>query len=317
MRAGRRGRGSVRGWCSVVATRARACSLMRHVGVQIGLGGAGVLVAEPERDDRGVDPGVQQRHRRGMAQGVRGDVLGGDARAGRVRRERRACGSAWRPRRVTTGGPALVVNSRIGRSAVVFGEPNPQCGNGLPGQAGWHAPCGPCRAHRHVRAGCRGRMSPRVRPISSETRSPVWQASSSRAWSRRPSRVARSGAASSASISAAVRKHTTGSVAAFRWDRQHSADLVGVFGCVQRGVAEQGVDRGQAGVAGGGGVAALGFQVGQERGDQLGVDDSARSSALGCGTGCAGGELRAAAGRCRGRRRWCSGRRGVVGSACR
>ena len=44
-----------------------------------------------------------------------------------------------------------------------------------------------------------------VRPVSSEARSPVWMASSSRAWSRRPVQVARSGAASRASISAAVR----------------------------------------------------------------------------------------------------------------
>ena len=50
--------------------------------------------------------------------------------------------------------------------------------------------------------------SARVRPISSETRSPVWTASSSRAWSRRPVQVVRSGAASSASISGSVRSVT-------------------------------------------------------------------------------------------------------------
>lgn len=33
-----------------------------HVGVDIGIGGADASVAEPERDDRGVNSGLQQRH---------------------------------------------------------------------------------------------------------------------------------------------------------------------------------------------------------------------------------------------------------------
>ena len=37
-----------------------------------------------------------------------------------------------------------------------------------------------------------------VRPVSSETRSPVWLATTSRAWSRRPVQVEVSGAVSSA-----------------------------------------------------------------------------------------------------------------------
>ncbi len=47
--------------------------------------------------------------------------------------------------------------------------------------------------------------SPMVRPVSSVTRSPVWQASVSRVRSRRPVQVAWSGAASSAVISGSVR----------------------------------------------------------------------------------------------------------------
>jgi hypothetical protein len=48
-------------------------------------------------------------------------------------------------------------------------------------------------------------------------------------------------------------------------------DVGGVFGVVQRGEPEQGVDRGQAGVAGPRGVAPVVFEVVGERGDQRGV----------------------------------------------
>jgi hypothetical protein len=48
-------------------------------------------------------------------------------------------------------------------------------------------------------------------------------------------------------------------------------DVGGVFGVAQRGEPEQGVDRGQAGVAGPRGVAPVVFEVVQERGDQRGV----------------------------------------------
>jgi hypothetical protein len=35
-------------------------------------------MAEPERDDRGVDTGFEEAHRGGVAQGVDGDVLTGE-----------------------------------------------------------------------------------------------------------------------------------------------------------------------------------------------------------------------------------------------
>jgi hypothetical protein len=54
-------------------------------------------------------------------------------------------------------------------------------------------------------------------------------------------------------------------------DGQDPLDRRRVLGVVQRGVAEQGMDCGQAVVAGAHPVAALGFQVGQERPDQRGV----------------------------------------------
>jgi len=52
--------------------------------------------------------------------------------------------------------------------------------------------------------------SAQERPVSSETRRPVWIASSSSVWSRRPIQVVASGAASSALISVSVRNATIG-----------------------------------------------------------------------------------------------------------
>jgi hypothetical protein len=54
-------------------------------------------------------------------------------------------------------------------------------------------------------------------------------------------------------------------------DRQDPLDVGGVLGVAHRGVAEQGVDRGEPGVAGPDAVAALVFQVVQERADRLRV----------------------------------------------
>ena len=40
-----------------------------------------LFVAEPERDHRGADLGLQQRHRGGVPQHVSGDLLGAERRA--------------------------------------------------------------------------------------------------------------------------------------------------------------------------------------------------------------------------------------------
>ena len=55
-----------------------------QVGVKVDHGGFGSFVAEPERDDGGVDAGLQQRHRAGVAQRMRGDVPDGQGRAAAV-----------------------------------------------------------------------------------------------------------------------------------------------------------------------------------------------------------------------------------------
>ena len=51
-------------------------------------------------------------------------------------------------------------------------------------------------------------------------------------------------------------------------DRHHARDRVRVLGVLERGVAVEGVDGAQTGVAGAGAVAAVAFEVGEERADQ-------------------------------------------------
>src|SRR3954454_2881002 len=63
-----------------------------------------------------------------------------------------------------------------------------------------------------------------------------------------------------------------GPVPALRRDGQHLLDQRGMLWCVHGGVAEEGVDRGQAGVAGAAGVAAGGLQMLQESADERRVE---------------------------------------------
>jgi len=55
---------------------------------------------------------------------------------------------------------------------------------------------------------------------------------------------------------------------AFGRDREHPGDAGGMFGMSESGEPEQGVDRGQAGVAGADAVTALVFEMVEEPGDQ-------------------------------------------------
>ena len=77
-----------------------------------------------------------------------------------------------------------------------------------------------------------------------------------------------SGAASKASASAAVRKETGARSKRLCGMASTRGMSCGVLGVAQRGVAEQGADRGEPGVAGAGAVVAFGFEVVQERPDQ-------------------------------------------------
>ena len=105
-------------------------------------------------------------------------------------------------------------------------------------------------------------------------------------------------------------------VAAFGRDRQHPGDVGGVLGMAQRREAEQGVDRGQPGVAAADGVAALMFEVVEERADHRRVQVGDVEAAW-RGSGALGGEAEQQPPGCRGRRRWCAGWPGAGRSAAR
>ena len=49
--------------------------LERKVGVQVDVGGPFLLMSEPQRDRGRVDPGLEERHRRGVAEDVHGHAL--------------------------------------------------------------------------------------------------------------------------------------------------------------------------------------------------------------------------------------------------
>jgi hypothetical protein len=115
-------------------------------------------------------------------------------------------------------------------------------------------------------------VSARVRPSSSEIRSPVWTAVSSSAWSRRPAHVDRLGASSSACVSTGGKERDGAFLGALAWDREHALRQGGVLGVSQRAVVKEGVDRGEPDVAGAGGVPALLLEVLKKRADRRRVE---------------------------------------------
>jgi len=85
----------------------------------------------------------------------------------------------------------------------------------------------------------------------------------------------------------AVEESDERAVGAFRWDREHALDVVGVLGMSQRGVSVERVDRREPGVAGACAVAAFGLEMVEERGDGCGVEigdvERRRFAAAACG----------------------------------
>ena len=237
-----------------------------------------------------------------MSQDMRGDRLVAQGRA--VRGGRGGVLAAARPTASVVSGP----RRRVGNSGSV-GSPACSRSQSRRTAAVWRVsgvtrflrPLPWQRTWRRCRGACRARRS----PVSSETRSPVWMASVSSAWSRRPIQVLRSGRPAARDLGRG-QVATLGAVAALGRDGQNAADQRGVFGCVQCGEPEQRVDRGQPGVAGAHAVAPLRLQVGQERPDRAGRRRRpcpARRAA--CPS--VAGRRTAAAAACRGRRRWCAG----------
>ena len=115
---------------------------------------------------------------------------------------------------------------------------------------------------------CPRTTSSRRRPMSSDTLSPVWIATNSRARSRRPIQVARSGAASSASISSGCEVFDQSPLVALAGDGEDAAALVGVGRLLERDVVEEGMDRRQACVPAPGAVTAFLLEVIEEVADE-------------------------------------------------
>ena len=106
-----------------------------HVGVQVDVGGADVGVAEPERDDRGVDTGLQQRHGAAVAKHVWMQRFGADGRAS-------SGGGGGVCANEALHGVAAEASTGAGReqrlvgSPGAFGQPDPE--HGLGGRGEWN-----------------------------------------------------------------------------------------------------------------------------------------------------------------------------------
>ena len=179
--------------------------LEAKVGVEVNVGCPGLLVAEPEGDDRLVDPGAQKFHGAAVPQGVRRHVLRAERRtllhgSGDVALDETSDGVACQG---CSSGPG---KERVGRFTWVLPEPccdDGRCLTSERGRAFLAAFASAAKVGSVPRV-----MSWRRSAVSSETRRPVWRATTRRVWSRRPTQLERSGAASSASVSARVRNET-------------------------------------------------------------------------------------------------------------
>ena len=134
IRGARLAGGSGRACCSAAWCGQRSF-LEREVGVQVHLRRFDLLVSEPQRDHRGADAGVQEPHRGGVAQDVRGDRLSGQRRAALGGVGSVLCDPAGErlagERRARAGR-----EQRIGGRTGTFGEPRAEHRGGLPGQRG-------------------------------------------------------------------------------------------------------------------------------------------------------------------------------------
>lgn len=238
-----------------------------HVGVQVDLGRLRALVAEPERNDSGVDTRGQEPHRGGVAQRVRGDVLAhqrraGDARGPDVLAETHGHGVAAHPASRPRGeqdchsgggesgyvlaqdraglaverGDALL--AALALAGDVRSMSDVDTANDEPGQLG------------HAKAGRDGQLEHRV----------VAPAGAGGAvWRRQQSAHLVRGEVGEVGAMVALRRNGH--------DLAYRGRVLRVQVCR---VGEEGVDRGEAGVAGADAVASNGLQVGQEVAYDLG-----------------------------------------------
>jgi hypothetical protein len=117
-------------WCGRCGCGPVQGFLFEHeVCLEVDPGGGHVDVAEPERDDGGVDSGVEQSHGRGVAEHVWCDLLAGQRGAGRCRCSgvnSDPLGESVQAQRTT----AVAGKQWIARVCGAFGHPGAQDGDG-------------------------------------------------------------------------------------------------------------------------------------------------------------------------------------------
>ena len=239
-----------------------------HVGVQVDLGGLGVFVAEPEGDNRSVDAGFQECHGGGVPERVRGDVLVLDRRAVRFGG---GCLLADEPFDGVAGEPASCLGREqgCGGARAEFGKPGSEGLGGLAGQR-----CCPVLAALAVAADMRsGAEVDVLAGEAGELGYPQAGLDGDQEQGVVAAAVPGCPVGGGEQRVGLVRGEVAddGALTAPRRDRQDLADGGGVLGHPGGGIAEQRVDRGKAGVAGGAAVAPVVFQMLQERPDQGGV----------------------------------------------
>ena len=219
--------------------------------------------------------GAQQSHRRGMAQRVRADVLRVQLEPHRYR-AMAVCLTTRRPDRAACEVPAV---AGLGNSGPAGSPPSSRSHTrrtflAVRLKSGVHLFFLPLPRHLTPPAGvevevlaAQARRAPMLAFRSAPARSRS-------AWSRRPVKVQRSGAARSASISGVGEVVDERRLVAFPSGiEEHACDqLSAPSGAFKAALVEERMDRGQSSVAGAGAVAALGLQVAEERADHGGVE---------------------------------------------
>src|SRR5260370_20261365 len=236
--------------------------------MKVDRGGGEVYEAETEVYDRGFDARVQQPHGRRVAHDVGRYFLFAERRAG-------GCGGggvfgdASFQGVAAERGAAPGREQRVGGQPAAFGQPRLQHGDGAAGQRG-DPLFAALPGAADVRAGAQvGVADGQGDQLGGAQPGLAGQHQQGVVAPPGPGGAVGGGQQRGGLVFGEVGDQ--GAVAALGRDGQHPGDDRGVFGVAQRGVAEQRVDGGQAGVAGGGAVAAHGFQGGQERADQRGV----------------------------------------------
>ncbi len=249
--------------------------------MEVGLGGTDVGVSQPERDDGGVDAGLQQRHRAAVSQYVGVKLFAVERRAS-------LCRGGGVDADALLDGVAAESPAGAGRkqrvvgSAGTLGEPGREDCLGRRGEwdralfaAFAFAAEVRARAERDVCAVEAGELGDAQPGLDGEhEQRAVAAAFPTSLIGRVDERFGLRGG----------EKRDGAFLVVLGWNREHPLDRCGVLGVAQRGVAKERPDRGQAQVAGPDAVAADGLEMLEERRDERLVEVlPAKRGGLGAG----------------------------------